>query len=912
MKKAMTQTEESAAETLKTLQMRAKKVGDMANWYATMESFGKETKGLNGELVARGRRIVQNEIAIIEKYIELKDMNHPELKKLRDRAETELNEFKKFVEKNYGKKYEDFFDSRNVTPTQEDRDIAVKEVAKDKKDAADEGKPKQWTAREEQQEIADRAEQRARRNLLKSDDGKTKSELLTQLFGHDGQLNAAEALVMGHLLITDREVGQSERGLSAEHFRMFLENLHENMVGLAMGGGKTYPLALMFGMRALMAQPGEVVVGILVTSNSQENGKYTKQGRYRELMEAMGIGVKNVFDGSKMYEAGKNDQFKQMETALNAEGHRVIVMDKEALGHTVRELKSPLRNDLRLAWLKITDFGVDGGDVMALMRQSFNIGMPKEASASLLQDVTNLYMRMADKGLTYRSLETFDQNAKEYAYTIKDGTPVFTHLMREELTRVRSSDGFYTAGQIEDILRGLHEIFINENVVVKDGESNKSSLEGYSHGTKDQKDYYTIATILGQRVRELQVEKQNTANSSEQGDVFMDVNRDKNGKLEAAVLSKINTTDIEAFNSKKIMLTANGQEATVGEAFMRSGKRVRVFGASGTFDGVEEGAVSIYGIGMVIPIREGDFDDEGAVRVVDRFTGESKLVIQKLFGFNAQITYGKADGQFYVRAYDAETKTYGKEIPMQDYITQRGRDAVMAGRGFLSIYEAIDSLRTALHATVQDTVERNIGDETMQAELQARLDDIMDESKVEGRVGRRDISVAEAKKGDSYMDRVDKAIDDLIAKHEGLLSQDRSNTTLHENVNDLRELKEALSRIQVIDQFSDPAERDKIAERTTSDRLKVFATEVAGRALNFREEVNGVIFRPGKYGRGGLLQILGREGRTLNDGETRADTTRDMLIDVHEIADNAERFGHMNEFLRKQRDTNPLRTTSPG
>jgi len=206
------------------------------------------------------------------------------------------------------------------------------------------------------------------------------------------------------------------------------------------------------------------------------------------------------------------------------------------------------------------------------------------------------------------------------------------------------------------------------------------------------------------------------------------------------------------------------------------------------------------------------------------------------------------------------------------------------------------SLRSSLKQFFENEIESRLGKDSPDAQqaLQ-RLKQISDQSEIgnAGRIGSRDISVNnEGTRGESFMD--------LVRKEGGVIGH-------------------IATRIEVLDGFTDSSKMEEIAARTAGEKdsagkltkspLAVFAIERAGRALNFKGEVNLVVVGAEKFDRGDLMQILGRTGRTggtSGPNGDRYDTERNVLVNIKNLSQNGDVVTRMGDYAATQKGSEDL------
>ena len=661
-----------------------------------------------------------------------------------------------------------------------------------------------------------------------------KDAILDELFGKTKGLSEAEAVAFAELTLK----GVRGHWLYDYQLQMVLHNLQGNVVEVSMGGGKTLALAAVFGARNVMLGDGEEMHGHLVVADNKEISKYTDEGKEGKVYLSA-LGIKNIFDGDTSYNLNKtaNDHYADLTRKLKESGSSVTLFSLDVYGHLARERKDSSNQDLINAWSKTNTIGVDEADVAAMLRKSYNVGTPKLAGNGAKEDAFDLFDRLT--GVQKVDITDFKMKSSEPAYAVtRDGRAVFTDGVWKDVTD--AFKGKYSANDIEEVFRAREDLDNKRVVMDKNGDVHKTDLgSGFQYQTKDQSDIYQLAVVYETARR--QAEQSKTTFTKDQ-----------------AVSMKIN-------------LTSHGSEATVSEAFSRlGGKETLVFGGSGTLDGAEAIARTVYGADKVVSVKPSSFY---------QFTTDASHGISHL------TTLSMVDG-----------KISGGET-IEDFVARKAMeslDGTASGRsrGFLGIFDGkeslLDSLKQYFIAQIDATNPPNAED------LKAQIQAIYNQAKADalsganmGRIGLKDDSDANARGGKSFMDAV----------KDGAASQ---------------VIQDIAKRVVVIDEYTLSGKMEDFAGKTgihkdNADATAVFAVARAGRALNFAGEVNLVVVGAEKFDRADLLQILGRTGRsganfdntiseTNKDGDRYA-TDRYILIDPNGIKSNLDYMDRVNNAL---------------
>lgn len=637
----------------------------------------------------------------------------------------------------------------------------------------------------------------------------------------------AQAIAYAELVLSSIP---KRNGFLPDQIRMLVQNLHNNIGVNAMGAGKTYILSAVMGVKSLMNTNLE---GHMVVASAQEVKKYTQESssQYPLFMRAMGIKVVN---GDVAYNTGKDSGFKELSDILSAEGNKVVVFSLDTYGHLARARKEGGADAaaLRKAWNRVTDIGVDEADVGALLRKSFNVGAPIEATRELKQSVFDLHQALTRLHVEYRSPSEVSQamnDSNVFAYTKTSEGIVYTNAVHNALVgenaSLRLGGRVYTDANVAEVLRAVVDVRSNE-VTVQDGNAHKSSVaEGFQANTKDHSAFYEVAVHAAVKANEV------------------------GG----------NRTGLHALNSEfvngKIDLTSHGSEATVSETFTRvGGKKINVFGGSGTFAGAEAIGMTIYGVDAVVDINPARFQD---------FSYSPRRM--------ATVTDAQGRQSSVVVTGDGITRSVG------DFVVQRIRQADVRGRGFLSIYDGMGSLRESLQVYFQAKGR-------LRGVSEAEINAMFEKTASMDRIVQRELANEEAQGGDSLMD--------LALKHENPA------------------IKAIAKRVVVMDPFTRSEVRDELAEKVFEEKSNVFAVEMAGRALNFANRVDLVVVGAEKFSEGSLLQILGRTGRSGNEAspDGRFATTREVLVNFENLGDNARSFERLQNYVNDRPELSALRS----
>lgn len=574
-----------------------------------------------------------------------------------------------------------------------------------------------------------------------------------ELFGRP-KVNEAEALAMAELLMRDPTVSSKSAdregnlgGLNPDQIRMVLENFHGNIATLAMGGGKTYVYSVVLGMHAAM---GEDINAHIVVSNNQEISKFVesdlvdkatgelmldnkgrpvRQGVYRNLMQ--GMGIDHIFNAADEFEAGKGDHYRSLAEKLTPQkGNVVGVFDLNTYGHAARAVKGAGEELLRNAMVnQVTDKVVDEADAGALLAQSFNVGAPKPATVSLKRDVIELHQMLTRLNVRYEPFrEDFDMHDRQkMAYTVdREGNIVYTDAVYDAIDgrRAPGSHSFYTAHDITEVLRGVHDAVNNKVALDNKGELSKTDEMGDSWGTKDQSDFYSIAAHAA-------------LDAIHHGDA------DGLGHIDPATFAR-----------QRINLTSHGSEATISEAFTEiGGRKVRKAAGSGTFAGAEAIGMAVYGnkaVAAVEDVSYATFEKGTEVKEGD-----------KEYGYRSHILSTTPDGTRMIREY--KNGTFEKAVPLSEYVAKKAIEAQdVDGRGYLSIFESRDSLKQSVEEYIRQRITDAKGED--QAAASTELDQILKDSVNNHRLSREKFAQDQTKHEQSILDRLDGATSPLLKK----------------------------------------------------------------------------------------------------------------------------------------------------
>ncbi len=666
----------------------------------------------------------------------------------------------------------------------------------------------------------------------------------------------------------DVSMGQSQNQLL-----MMAANDAGYIAALGMGGGKTrvYPLVIASQMMTGKAGTAEILVSARqeVTNmlGTDEKGNISGGGNTAIMKRFFGVDMQN---GVKP--EGVNDNEYLVKKLNNATNKTIFVFDLETRGHLAHEI----REDKRLN--KLNDIGtvaIDEADALALRQQSFINASKKAASHGEKYQVIKtleIYTKVIDdmkkkdplieskvfkneNGINSMNAQVLDnmleEMKKDKALTNMLYNPAGVTTLEDDKMKGQFQ---YT---IEQVLRAKQELKNGDTV----GGYKSDSVSGVQFGVQDGVSINSVATQV------------------------IDSYLKKGGNMDQFSLKNFeNTMDIKSLDEFKAEVSVTTVEASTQEILTKNqGVKLNVFGGSGTVYGAK--TISKAVSAPVLEISEGTFTDYSYKTAIVGDKTTSDMASDFMNNKKSEANWGKLAIQDHKNIRKNLMKTLENRV-------QGDEEAIKFLDKVSAITKKTDRVSTAEFASDYGK-EGEIIDKVFNKEGETGYRSLGELIRT-GKVKYQDDGFHEVTQKGEIGRLVDVSMMDILKSRTAVKAMLNDNLEAAENLVNKLETK----KIYVIDNYTNADNVSPLAKKVSENEYSVFATNKAGRGMDFKGKMELLVLDAEKISKNDLLQILGRVGR----GSSKDTFSRTVAVDVSSMKKRFESSKQQIEAKLKDLD----------